>query len=38
MKMEISVCSTSPGVVKEVLCTEGGSVQAGDTLLVIKPD
>lgn len=38
MKMEISVFNTSAGVVTEILCAEGGPVQAGDTLLVIKPD
>jgi urea carboxylase len=37
MKMEIAVCSTAPGVVTEVLCAEGRPVQAGDTLVIIKP-
>jgi urea carboxylase len=37
MKMEISVHSTIPGEVTEVLCAEGRPVQAGDTLVVVKP-
>ena len=37
MKMEISVHSTTPGEVTEILCTEGRPVQAGDTLAIIKP-
>jgi len=35
MKMEISVISSCSGMVTHVLCQEGGSVAAGQQLIVI---
>lgn len=38
MKMEISVLPAEAGEITQILCTEGKPVQAGDPLVVIKPD
>ena len=35
MKMEMPVEAEDPGVVAEILCTEGQSVSEGDTLVVL---
>ena len=37
MKMEISVIATEPGEITAVVCAEGRPVQAGESLVVIKP-
>ena len=36
MKMEMPVEAEDPGVVTEILCTEGQSVSEGDTLVVLE--
>ena len=38
MKMEISIAASGPGEITEVFCAEGRPVQAGDVLMVFKPD
>ncbi|MHB9022396.1 MAG: urea carboxylase [Halothiobacillus sp.] len=37
MKMEISIQSEETGTITEILCAQGTSVVAGQTLLIIKP-
>jgi acetyl-CoA carboxylase biotin carboxyl carrier protein len=36
MKMEMPVEAEDSGTVKEILCTEGQSVNEGDTLVVLE--
>jgi len=36
MKMEMPVEAEDPGIVKEILCSEGQSVSEGDTLVVLE--
>ncbi len=38
MKMEISVFATEAGEITEVACAEGRPVQAGEPLVILKPD
>ena len=35
MKMEIAVCAPSSGLVREVRCAEGRSVQLGQALVIM---
>jgi urea carboxylase len=37
MKMEIPLQADEAGEVVEILCSQGGSVGAGQTLLILKP-
>jgi len=37
MKMEVVLCSSRPGRVREVRCAEGRPVGAGETLIVLDP-
>jgi len=36
MKMEIAVCAPASGLVREIRCTEGRSVQSGQALIIMN--